>query len=133
MSSSYDASRILQWFDVSVKLLTANGSEFIWVLDTARDPKAVVRILELRRNTGTRSATRHFDVVPPGASARGAASARFRSTWISFWRDCVVIRFIPITAPFVYVFTDVIKTESIRRVAGNRLRASLPSFFIIRQ
>src|SRR5439155_17134599 len=116
MSSSYDAGRTLQCFDVSVKLLTTNGSEFIRVLDTARDPKAVVRILELRRNAGTRSATRHFDAVPPGAPARGAASALFRSTWISFWRDCVVIRFIPINSPFVYVFTDFIKTESIRRV-----------------
>jgi len=75
MFSSWDASRTLQWLDVSVKLLTANGSEFIWVLDTARDTKAVVRILELRRDAGTRSATRHFDVVPPGTPARGAASA----------------------------------------------------------
>ena len=54
-----------------------------WLAHVTNDAKAIVSVFEFRWNAGTRRASRDFDVVPPGASARCLSVAHFGSARIA--------------------------------------------------
>src|SRR5579862_5272839 len=74
---------------------------------SAGHAKAIIRVLEFGRNARARRAARNFNHVPPGTSARGAAHAVLRPARIALWSLGVILRVIPIGAPFVNVVAHV--------------------------
>jgi len=103
----------------------------------ARDSKAIIRILEFWRNAGASRAARDFDVMAPRASARRLARrlhwAHGRSARVPLWRNRVIIRVVPIAAPFVDVVADVVKSECIRRVTSHRFGTIQPARRVVGQ
>ena len=101
----------------------------------ARDSQSVVGVLKFRRDARSRRAARHLDVMTPGTSAgslaRGLHRALFRSAGIAFGSDCVVIRIVPVAAPFVDVVADVAQAETAGWVLRDRLRTVLPTTGVI--
>src|SRR5580658_2580131 len=101
----------------------------------ARHPESIIGILKLRRNTRPRRAPRHFDVMAPRSAARSLARrprrtplrTLLRPPRIALSRDGIVIRVVPVAAPFVNVIAHVVKSERVRSINSNRLRPSLPS------
>jgi len=73
--------------------------------------------------------------MTPGTSAGrlacGLHRALFRSARIAFGSDCVVIRIVPVAAPFVDVVADVVQAECAGCVLRDRLRAVLPPTAVI--
>ena len=73
--------------------------------------------------------------MTPGTSAgrlaRRLHRALFRSAGIAFGSDCIVIRIVPVAAPFVDVVADVVQAESAGRVLRDRLRTVLPTTGVI--
>ena len=51
----------------------------------------------------------------------------FRAARIALRRNTVVVRVIPVAAPFVHVIADIVKAEGVGSVAADRLRAFLPA------
>ena len=51
----------------------------------------------------------------------------FGALWVALGRDGVVIRVIPVVAPFVDVVADVVETERAGGVAGDWLGSGLPT------
>src|SRR5438874_5574945 len=98
---------------------------------TAGNTKAIVCVLELRRNAGTRCVAAHFDVVPPGAAARRAP---FTVGWplrITLGRIAVVSRVVPVRAPFVDIVSHIIETVRIGSIQAYRLRPAHPAVRIV--
>src|SRR5215472_3040837 len=90
--------------------------------------EAVVGVLEFWRDAGTRGTTRDFDVMAPGASA-GRFALRLHGALVGalrvpLGRNGVVVRVVPVAAPFVEVVADVVKAECVRSVAGDRFGSS---------
>src|SRR5437588_9544112 len=86
---------------------------------TTGHAEAIVGIMEFWRDAGTSGAACDFDVMAPGASAGRSALAGFRATRVSFRRNCVIVGLVPIAAPLVNVFRNVVQTESIRRIPAH--------------
>src|SRR5215469_484187 len=86
--------------------------------------EAVVGILEFRGDAGTRGTTRDLDVMAPRASAGRFALRLHRALVgalrVPLGRNGVVVRVIPVAAPFVDVVADVVEAECVRSIAGDR-------------
>src|SRR5581483_9947103 len=95
--------------------------------------ETVIRILKFRWDAGARCAARHLDVVTPGASTRSAALSRCRPLRIAIGRDLVIIRRIPVAAPFMHIFADVVQSEWVGRATADGLGAILPAPLVVRQ
>src|SRR5579863_3960702 len=102
-------------------------------LQIAGYAKAVVGVLEFRRDTGTRRAAGDFHVMPPRPSTRRFALPASWAARIPLGRTRVIIRIVPVTAPFVDIVTNVVNAEGVGSVARDRLRASLPARCIVRK
>ena len=100
-------------------------------LHICRYAEAVVGVLEIWRDAGAGGAARYFDVVSPGSAAGGFALARFGAARVAIGRHGVVTGVVPVAAPFVDVFANVIQAEGIGSVASHRLRAGLPARGIV--
>src|SRR2546423_12617763 len=101
------------------------------VIQRARDSETVIRVLELRRNAGTRRRARDLNMMPPGAAPRSLAGAPLWPQRISFRRAPVVAVVVPIRAPFMDVVAEVVEPVSVRRIQTHRLRSQLPPFVVI--
>ena len=70
-------------------------------------------------------------MVAPGASAGGFArrlqGALLGAARIALGRNGVVVRVVPVAAPFVDVVADIVEAEGVGGVAGNWLGAGLPA------
>ena len=73
--------------------------------------------------------------MTPGTSAgrlaRGLHRALFRSAGMAFGSDCVVIRIVPVAAPFMDVVADVVQAECAGRILRDWLRTVLPTTGVI--
>src|SRR5258708_34611732 len=96
-----------------------------------RDSETIVRVLKLRRDARTRRRARHLNMMPPGSAPRGPAAAALRPERISFRRASVVTVVVPVGAPFMDVFAEIVKPVSIRRIQTHRLWPQLPPLRII--
>src|SRR5712692_7014138 len=97
----------------------------------SRDSEAIVRVLKLRRNAGTRRRARHLNMMPPRAASRSPAAAALWPQRISFRRAPVVAVVVPVGAPFMDVVAGVVEPVSIRRIQTHRLRSQLPPLVVI--
>src|SRR5579862_3469223 len=104
---------------------------FRFLLAIAGYSESVVGVLEFWRDAGAGRAAGYFNVVSPGASARGFAGWLHRALLgtlrVAFWRDRIVIRVVPIAAPFVQVVADVIQAERVRSVLRDSFWSGLPA------
>ena len=94
---------------------------------TGGDAKTVISIFEFRRNAGTRRRPRHLDVMPPRAASRGAAAAGGWPLRIPLGRNGIVVRVVPIGAPFVHVVAKIVEAIRIRRIQSDWLRRRISS------
>src|SRR5260370_19914954 len=92
----------------------------------ARDSESVVRVLEFRRNAGTRRRARDLNMMTPGATPRSPAAAALWPQRISFRRAPVGAVVVPIGAPFLHVVAKVEQPINIRRIHTPRLLRHLP-------
>ena len=101
------------------------------------DSKPIIGILKFRWNARSRRAASYFDVMPPGAPARGPAHRLHRTLLrplrIPLWRISVEIRVVPIAAPLVHVIANVVKSERIWIILRNRFGPVLPPCSVVRQ
>src|SRR3954454_21012725 len=97
------------------------------------DAEAVVRILQVRRNTRTGRTARDLDVVSPRTASGRTPLPVFGAARISLRRFGIIIRRKPIAAPFVNVVAQVVKPVWIRLIASHRFRPRLPPEGIVRQ
>ena len=101
----------------------------------AGDSKTVVGILKFWRDAGAGGAAGDFNVVAPGSSAGGFARrlhrALFGAARIVLGRGGVVVRVVPVAAPFVDIVANIVKAEGVGSVAGDGLGASLPARGIV--
>jgi hypothetical protein len=72
-------------------------------------------------------------VVPPGASAGSPSFTGVRTRRITLGRNRVIVRPIPIAAPFMHVLADIVESEPIRNRAPDRFRAGLPALAVVGQ
>src|SRR5258708_2974343 len=95
-------------------------------LKTARDSKAIVGILEFRRDARSGGAAGHFDLVAPGSAAGGLAHGLhrtlLRAARVALRRKGVIIRVVPVAAPFVNVVANIVQAECVGSVAGDWFR-----------
>jgi len=103
-----------------------------FLLSLARHPEPVIRILKLRRNAGPGCAAADLDVMPPRTAARSAPRASLRTDWVSLRRGRIVVRRIPIAAPLVNIFADIVQAEPVWSRFAYRFRSCSPALHVIR-
>jgi len=97
----------------------------------SRDSETVVGVFELRRNTRAGCRATGLDVMPPGATSRGATAAVGRSLRISCGRVTIVAGVIPIPTPFMHVVAQIVEAVAVWRIQTYRFRAPLPAQRVI--
>src|SRR5579864_9534470 len=95
------------------------------------DAEAVVGVLELGRNARACSVAAYLDMVAPGTSSRSAPFPVHGALRVPLWRVPVVIRVVPVRAPFVNVVAYVVKSVGIWCVQAYWFRTILPALGII--
>src|SRR6266581_9300076 len=100
-------------------------------LDGTGDAKAVIGVLEFRRNTGPRRDSRDLDVVAPRPATRSAPAALCSPRRIPLRRMRVVTHIVPIGAPLVHVVSQVVEAEGAGRVQSDALRPVFPTLAVI--
>ena len=101
------------------------------LLEIAGDTEPVVGIAEIRRNAGARGTAGDFDVVAPGSAPGRAAFSDFGTARVSVGRSREIRRRIPIAAPFVNIFADVVKSIAVGCLLGDGLGAGNPALGIV--
>jgi len=97
----------------------------------SRDSETVVSIFELRRDTRARGSAAGLDVMPPGATSRGATATIRRPLRIAGGRAAVVAGVIPVRTPLMHVVAQIVKAVRIRRIHTYRFRPALPTQRVI--
>src|SRR5260370_4742294 len=100
-------------------------------LEGTGDAKAVIGVLEFRRNTGPRRDSRDLDVVAPRPAARSAPAAVCGPRGIPLRRTRVVTGIVPIGAPLVHVVSQVVQAEDAGLVQSDALRPGSPTLAVI--
>src|SRR6202158_1336469 len=102
-------------------------------LPIASHAESIIGVMKFGRDAGARGTPACLHVMPPGATAGRATPAPLWTRRIALRRNRVVAHLIPVAAPLMHVFADVIQAKSVRRVLPHRLRALLPPLFVVGQ
>src|SRR5262245_33076974 len=87
--------------------------------------EAIVCICEVWRQAAARSATAHLYSMAPSPSARCSSRRDLQIHRIAMGRPAIIVWIVPIQAPLVNVVAQVIKSQAIRRMNTNTMRARL--------
>src|ERR1700730_1160001 len=100
-------------------------------LNVAGKAEAVVGVLKIWRNAGTGGAPRYFDVVSPGSTTGGLAFGLVWAARVALRRHSVIIRVVPVAAPFVDVVANIVKAKGVGGIAAHRLGTGLPASGVV--